>query len=99
MEKYATESRAFTLASQELLAHMVMQNIALNLYFTYHLMAEMDLKSNCYCTIGVILGDVVMKGFSVTFDRMNSMLGFATSKCAGKLIQIQITDVMNNFLP
>ncbi|EDV25771.1 uncharacterized protein TRIADDRAFT_55203 [Trichoplax adhaerens] len=36
---------------------------------------------------GIILGDVVMKGFSVTFDRVNSMLGFAVSKCAGLKLQ------------
>lgn len=57
----------------------------------YLLDGHADIKRNYYCGIGIILGDVVMKGFSVTFDRVHSMLGFAVSKCAGKIKRIELT--------
>ncbi|EDV25773.1 uncharacterized protein TRIADDRAFT_23825 [Trichoplax adhaerens] len=34
---------------------------------------------------GIILGDVIMEGFTVMFDRENTRVGFAASKCASKL--------------
>ena len=35
--------------------------------------------------IGIILGDVIMDGFTVIFDRDNSQIGFAASNWASKL--------------